>query len=146
MFIARRIVISASEDIGNADPMAMVIAGSALQAVHSVGLPEARIILAQAVTYLACAPKSNAAYLAINAALRDIDLEDIGHVPNHLKNTKDSGYLYPHDFPEHYTAQQYLPDTLVDKIYYEPTELGYEATMKKQLAQGKRRSRKEVQK
>ncbi|WP_040195212.1 replication-associated recombination protein A [Clostridium culturomicium] len=141
-FIARRIVISASEDIGNADPYAILIANAALNIVKSIGMPEARITLAQAVTYLATAPKSNAAYNAINAALMDIEKEDIGAVPMHLRDSHYGGakelnhgveYKYPHNYDHHYVKQQYLPKELNRKKYYEPTGLGYEKRIKDRM-------------
>ena len=141
-FIARRIVISASEDIGNADPYALLVANAALNVVKSIGMPEARITLAQVVTYLASAPKSNAAYKAINSALEDIEKEDIGSIPMHLRDSHYSGakslshglnYVYPHDFPYHYVKQQYLPNKLRDRKYYKPTSLGYEKKIKDRL-------------
>lgn len=125
-FIARRIVICAAEDVGNADPRALMLANAAAQAAQYVGLPEARIILAQAVTYIAAAPKSNAAYLAIDKALADTR----GDIPKHLRNVKGSGYKYPHDFDGHFVKQQYMTEP---KHYYEPTEQGYEATIKRRL-------------
>ena len=137
-FIARRIVICAAEDVGNADPQALILANAAAQAAQFVGLPEARIILAQAVTYIAGAPKSNAAYLAIDAALADVKKID-AEIPKHLRDThykganffgNGEGYKYPHDFPEHFVKQQYLP---FQKNYYQPTEIGYEAEIKKAL-------------
>ncbi len=137
-FIARRIVICAAEDVGNADPRALILANAAAQAAQFVGLPEARIILAQAVTYIAGAPKSNAAYLAIDAALADVKKID-AEIPKHLRDThykgakffgNGEGYKYPHDFPEHFVKQQYLP---FQKNYYQPTEIGYEAEIKKAL-------------
>ena len=142
-FIARRIVICASEDVGNADPMALILANAAAQAVQFVGLPEARIILAQAVTYIAGAPKSNAAYLAIDAALNDVkNNPNADEVPAHLRDThykgakffgNGEGYKYPHDFDGHFVQQQYLPDSFKDKKYYFPTENGKEAEIKKRL-------------
>jgi len=142
-FIARRMVICASEDIGNADPQALILANSAAQAVQFIGMPEAQIILAQAVQYLATAPKSNAS-LAIFSAMEDVKNIQIKSLPNHLKdahykNAKDLGhgvgYVYPHDYEGHYYDQQYLPDELVDRVYYEPSDEGYEkhikSTMKK---------------
>lgn len=142
-FIARRIVICAAEDVGNADPMALILANSAAQAVQFVGLPEARIILAQAVTYIAGAPKSNAAYLAIDAALADVkNNPNADEVPQHLKDThykgakffgNGAGYKYPHDFDGHFVNQQYLPDSRRGKQYYFPTENGKEAEIKKLL-------------
>lgn len=141
-FIARRIVISASEDIGNADPYALLVANAALNVVKSIGMPEARITLAQAVTYLASAPKSNAAYSAINDALNDIEKENIGAVPMHLRDSHYGGattlshgidYKYPHNYEHHYVKQQYLPKELSNKIYYIPTGLGYEKRIKDRM-------------
>ncbi|HEY8891575.1 MAG TPA: replication-associated recombination protein A [Clostridium sp.] len=141
-FIARRIVIAASEDVGNADPIAMIVANNAAQAVQFVGMPEARIILAQAAIYIASAPKSNASYMAINKALKDIEEKNIGSIPTYLKdqNYKGAkklgvgvGYLYPHAYEGNYVAQQYLPDELVDTIYYEVSENGYEKKIKERL-------------
>ena len=127
MFLARRIVICASEDVGMANPNALVIANNAMQAVHFVGMPEARIILAQAVIYVATSKKSNASYLAINKALEDVKNKETGEVPMHLRNAEISGmeklgygegYLYPHDFPGHEVEQQYLPDEMIGTKYY----------------------------
>ena len=141
-FIARRIMICASEDVGNADPQALVVAVAACQSVERIGLPEARIPLAQAAIYVACAPKSNAAYGAVNAAL-DIVGKVRTSVPGHLKNIHANGageapqavgYKYAHDYPNHYVKQQYLPDEIVGTHFYEPTEIGYEATIKEYLA------------
>lgn len=141
-FIARRVVICASEDVGNADPHALQVAVAAMEAVNFVGMPEGRIPLAQAVTYVACAPKSNAAYLGINKALSDVRNIRIRSVPPHLRNASHSdatdlglgvGYLYAHDFPGHYVKQQYLPDELVGTVYYEPTENGVEQRIRERL-------------
>lgn len=140
-FITRRIMISASEDVGNADPMALNVAVSAAQAVERIGMPEAQIILAQAVTYLASAPKSNAAYMAILAANSSVKNKRTT-VPAHLQDAhyKGSanlghgvGYLYAHDYPNHYVKQQYLPDEVMDEHFYVPTENGYEKKMKNWL-------------
>lgn len=142
MFIARRMVILASEDIGNANPNALVLATSTMQAVHMVGLPEARIILSQAATYLASSPKSNAGYLAINQAQQDVKNERLEGVPLHLRNAPTDlakkldygkGYQYPHNFAGGFVEQQYLPDNLINKIYYQPKEIGKEAAIKKHL-------------
>ena len=131
MFLARRIVICASEDVGMANPNALVLANSAMQAVHMVGMPEARIILSQAAIYVATSKKSNASYLAINKALEDVKNKDTGKVPMHIRNAPveqmknlgyHEGYLYPHDFPGHYVEQQYLPDEMVGTKYYVPDE------------------------
>ena len=140
-FIARRIMICASEDVGMADPQALVVATSAAQAVERVGMPEGRIILAEAATYVATAPKSNASYLAIDAALETVKNTMTGEVPRHLQNVhadskgmeRDQGYLYAHDFPNHYVRQQYLPDNLVGTVFYEPGELGYERRVREYL-------------
>lgn len=141
-FIARRLVISASEDIGNADPYALLIANAALNAVKFIGMPEARIPLAQATIYLAGAPKSNASYNAINLALEDIEKEDVGRVPLHLRGNNYSGsnilnegsrYKYPHDYENHYVRQQYMPKELLKKKYYTPTSMGYEKRIKDRL-------------
>ena len=127
MFLARRIVICASEDVGMANPNALVIANNAMQAVHMIGMPEARIILAQAAVYVATSKKSNATYLGINKALEDIKSKNTGEVPMHIRNAPiekmqelgyNKGYLYPHDFPGHYVEQQYLPDEMVGTKYY----------------------------
>lgn len=135
VFIARRIVIAASEDVGNADPNAITVAMSAAEAVKFVGMPEARIILAQAVTYIACAPKSNSSYLGINKALKDVKEKNIGQVPVHLKNKSYKGneYIYPHDYPKHYVDQQYLPDELLGVHYYNLSNNGYEKVLKENL-------------
>ena len=135
-FIARRIMILASEDIGNADPMAMVVASSAAAAVERVGMPEAQIILSQAVTYMACAPKSNAAYNAISEAMRVVKETKTPPVPAHLQDAHYGaaeklghgvGYKYAHDYPNHYVKQQYLPDGITDQVFYKPSDIGYEA-------------------
>jgi len=135
-FIARRITICASEDVGNADPQALVVATNAMLAVERIGMPEGRIILSQAAIYVATAPKSNASYNAINKALGDVAHREIGSVPNHLRDSHYSGakalehgqgYKYAHDYPNHYVKQQYLPDELVGTVYYEVTKEGYEA-------------------
>ena len=127
MFLARRIVICASEDVGLANPQALVVANSAMQAVHMVGMPEARIILSEAAVYVALSKKSNASYLAINKALEDVKNKETGEVPMHLRNAPiedmknlgySNGYLYPHDFPGHYVEQQYLPDEMIGTKYF----------------------------
>lgn len=134
-FIARRIMICASEDVGNADPNALAIAVSAAEAVERLGMPEARIVLSQAVTYIATAPKSNAAYLAINMALDTVKNEKTFSIPSHLRDAHykgaaklghGAGYLYAHDYPNHYVKQQYLPDELQNTQFYVPTDNGYE--------------------
>ena len=137
-FIARRIMICASEDVSNADPMALVVATSAAQAVERIGLPEARIILAQAVTYVASAPKSNSAITAIDEAMESVRNEKISGIPTHLQDAHYKsasklghgvGYQYAHAFPNHYVEQQYLPDELVGRAFYHPTKNGYEKTI-----------------
>jgi len=137
-FISRRLVILASEDIGNADPRGLTVAVSALQAAEFVGMPEARIILAQATTYLATAPKSNAAYRAVEAALADVREGRTLPVPLHLRGTGyrgaetlgHTGYRYAHDAPGHFVDQEYVPTS---KVYYEPTDAGYEETIRKRM-------------
>lgn len=137
-FVARRIMILASEDIGLADPQALQVATAAAQSVALVGMPEARIILSQAVIYCALAPKSNAAYNAINRAIADVRAGASGQVPVHLRDGHYAGakqfghgvgYVYAHDEPGHVAAQQYLPDTLRGTVYYEPTQHGFERTL-----------------
>ena len=131
MFLARRIVICASEDVGLANPNALVVANSAMQAVHMVGMPEARIILAEAAVYVANSKKSNATYLGIDKALEDVSSKDTGTIPMHIRNAPAEGmknlgysigYKYPHDFPGHYVEQQYLPDKMLGTKYYVPDE------------------------
>lgn len=127
VFIARRIVIAAAEDVGLANPNALVVATSAMQAVTMVGMPEARIILSEAATYVATSPKSNATYLGINKALEDVENKDTGTIPMHIRNAPAEGmakegyhvgYKYPHDYPGHYVEQQYLPDKMLGTKYY----------------------------
>ena len=134
-FIARRIVICASEDVGNADPNALVVAVAAAQAVERIGMPESQIILSQAASYVACAPKSNAAYVAISDAMTSVKNEPTGGIPPYLKDAHFSGakelgrgltYKYPHDFDNHYVDQQYLPDELRGRRFYVPSDNGYE--------------------
>ena len=144
LFIARRIVICAAEDVGNADPTALVVAVSAMQALEKIGLPEGRIPLAQAVVYIAAAPKSNASCAAIDKAIQDIRTEPVQEVPEHLKDSHyagatrlgaGSGYLYPHNFEKHYVRQNYMH---THKSFYTPSSQGYERIMKSRLR--KRRS------
>lgn len=133
-FIARRIMICASEDVGNADPNAICVATACAQAVERVGMPEAQIILAHAAIYVACAPKSNSIVNAIFAANEAVKHENTGQVPVHLRDAHyggakklgHTGYKYAHDYPNHYVEQQYLPDELVGRIFYEPSDNGYE--------------------
>lgn len=141
-FIARRLYISASEDIGNGDPMALLVAEAAFRAVEVLGMPEARIPLAHAVTHLACAPKSNAAYLALERATEDARHATDTGVPNHLRDASYPGakelghgddYIYPHAYPGHYVKQQYLPDALAHRRYYFPGDLGYEKRLRQWL-------------
>jgi len=134
-FIARRLIILASEDIGNADPGALTMATSAFTAINYIGMPEGRIILSQAATYLACAPKSNASYKAIAAAQQDVKEHPVEQAPLHLRNAPTAlmksegygdGYIYPHDHEGSFVEQQYLPDNLRDRKYYRPTRNGAE--------------------
>jgi len=150
-FIARRLVICAAEDVGNAAPNALVLATAALQASEFVGMPECQIILAQAVTYIAAAPKSNASYLGIAAAMKDVKEGRTLPVPKHLRDASyrgakrlghGEGYQYAHDGDDHWVDQDYLP---VDRIYYEPTDQGYEARIKQRLDELRaRRARKQT--
>jgi putative ATPase len=142
LFIARRLIISAAEDIGNADPRALQVAVAAAEAVRLIGLPEGRIVLAQAVTYLAGVPKSNAAYLGIESAQAAVEEEYNQRVPTHLRGSNyrgaarlghGRGYRYPHDYPGHYVRQDYLPPGLKGKIFYQPTEQGFERQIKARL-------------
>jgi putative ATPase len=137
-FIARRIMICASEDVGNADPNAIVVATSCAQAVERVGMPEAQIILAHAASYVACAPKSNSVVNAISMAMDCVKREHTGQVPIYLRDAHypgakelgHVGYKYAHDYPNHYVDQQYLPDELVGRVFYEPSDNGYEKNIK----------------
>jgi len=138
-FIARRVCILAAEDVGNADPLALVLANAALQISEFVGMPEARIPLAQAVIYVTCAPKSNASYLAVERATQDIKENKVQEVPDYLKDASYSGaeklghglgYKYAHDYPKHFVKQQY---TRKKVCYYEPTDIGYEVKIKERL-------------
>lgn len=140
LFIARRIIICASEDVGNADPQALRIAVSALRALEAIGMPEGRIPLAQAAVYIAAAPKSNAVYTAIEAALKEIETGRVLQVPQHLKDSqykgasglgRGKGYKYPHNFPGHFVEQEYLPE---EKIFYKPSGEGFEARIKERLS------------
>ncbi len=131
MFLARRIAICASEDVGMANSNALVVANAAMQAIHQIGMPEARILLAHAATYVARSPKSNAAYLGLDKALHDVENMDTGLIPMHIRNAPAEGmskegygvgYKYPHDYPNHEVEQQYLPDKMVGTKYYIPDE------------------------
>lgn len=141
-FIARRIMICAAEDVSNADPNALVVATAAAQAVERLGMPEARIVLAQAAAYVACAPKSNSSLIAIDAAMESVKNEKINSIPPYLMDAHYKsaaklghgiGYKYAHNYKNHYVKQQYLPDELKDRIFYEPTDMGYEKTIKEHL-------------
>ncbi|MDE2509946.1 MAG: replication-associated recombination protein A, partial [Elusimicrobia bacterium] len=137
-FIARRVLICAAEDVGNADFRALLVAQAAFHAVEVLGMPEARIPLAQAVTFIACAPKSNAAYLAIDAAMREVQEGKRREVPLPLRDASmdaktrghGQGYKYAHDFPGHWVAQMYMPDP---KRFYEPTDQGDEKRIAERL-------------
>ena len=138
-FIARRILIHAAEDVGMADPQALVVAAGAAQAVERVGMPEAQIILAQAVIYVATAPKSNSVVTAIGEAMEAVKSEKIMPVPVHLQDKHykgaeklghGAGYQYPHDFPNHYVKQQYLPDNLAERVFYHMSDQGYEKNIR----------------
>jgi putative ATPase len=144
LFIARRIVICASEDVGLANPMALVVANSAFEAVKNIGMPEARIILAHAALYVCLSPKSNSAYLGIERAIKEVEEGPHREVPPHLRNFKISDkniskYKNPHDFPSHYIEQEYMPNP---KKFYVPTEQGNEAKIKKFLEEIKRNEKK----
>ena len=141
-FIARRIMICAAEDVGNADPQALVVAVAASQAIERIGMPEAQIILSHAATYVACAPKSNAAYMAISEAMNYVQNHKTPPVPSHLQDTHyksagklghGDGYKYAHDYKNHYVKQQYLPDTMENEHFYRPSENGYERTIVQHL-------------
>ena len=141
-FIARRIMICAAEDVGNADPQALVVAVNASQAVERLGMPEGRIVLAQAAVYVACAPKSNSAICAIDKAMEYVRTHETAPVPSHLRDAHYKGaaklghglgYQYAHDFENHYVNQQYLPDTVVGEQFFYAGDLGYEKQMKEHL-------------
>jgi len=147
LFIARRIIIAASEDVGNADPGALSVAVAAMQALEHLGMPEGRIPLAQAVVYVASAPKSNASYMAVEAAIKDVEEGVVLPVPVHLKDAsyksagrlgRGKGYKYPHSYPGHWVEQEYLPEK---KEYFKPADEGYESVIKKML--DKRRDSKQ---
>ncbi len=141
-FIARRIMICASEDVSNADPQAIVVATAAAQAVERIGMPESQIILAQAAAYVACAPKSNSSVKAIGKAMSVVKDTRPGNIPPYLRDAHYSGakelgrgltYKYPHDYPDNYVEQQYLPNELVGQVFYEPSDNGYEKTIKRMM-------------
>ncbi len=151
-FIARRIMICASEDVGNADPMALTVAVSAAQAVERVGMPEAQIILSQAVTYVATAPKSNTAVCAINDAMDMVKSRKSSPVPSWLQDAhyhgaeklgRGTGYKYAHDYPNHYVRQQYLPDDLADSVFYRPSDQGYERKIREHMDEIRRNADEE---
>ncbi len=151
-FIARRIMICAAEDVGNADPMALTVAVSASQAVERVGMPEAQIILSQAAIYVACAPKSNAACNAIFSATAEVERSGNLPVPTHLQDAHykgaaklghGTGYKYAHDYPNHYVEQQYLPYELKGKTFYEPSWNGYEVKIREHMKRIKDEAKKE---
>lgn len=148
MFLARRIMICASEDVGMANPQALLVATAAAQAVHMIGMPEARILLSHAAVYVATSPKSNAAYMAIGKASHLIETQETGEVPMHLRNAPidgmadlgyGQGYKYAHDYEGNYVDQNYLPEEVLGSIFYEPTVNGYELRIKEWL--DKKRSR-----
>ena len=138
-FIARRLMIFASEDVGNANPQAMVMASACFNSINAVGMPEARIILAQMVTYLASSEKSNASYLGINKALEDVKNENNINIPKNIRdkhnpqNETDEKYLYPHNYEGSYVDQKYMPGNFLGKKYYEPKDIGYEKNIKTYL-------------
>ena len=147
VFIARRIIICAAEDVGLADPQALVVANAAAQAAHMVGLPEARIILSEAALYVALAPKSNSAYVGIDVAIHAVRHKEQGEVPKHLRDAHYGGakqlghgvgYRYAQDYPNGYVEQQYLPDTLIDEQFYTPLERGCERELVKDWKDRKR--------
>lgn len=152
-FIARRMIILASEDIGNADPYALTLATNVFTAVNYIGMPEARIVLAQGATYLASCPKSNASYMSVENASADVNDLPAYNVPMHLRNAPTKlmkelgyhdGYKYAHSFEKHFVDMQYLPDELKDKIYYFPTDIGAEAKIKKRLDDMWKNKRKDL--
>jgi len=150
-FVARRICICAAEDVGNADPQALVLANAAMQVAEFVGLPEARIPLAQAAVYVACSPKSNAAYMGINKAMEDVENQRIQEVPKHLKDASYRGakklgrgedYKYAHNYSDHFVVQEYMPENI---SYYHPADIGYEAKIRQRMENLKRRKKNEDQ-
>ncbi|HXH14228.1 MAG TPA: replication-associated recombination protein A, partial [Alphaproteobacteria bacterium] len=147
IYIARRLIRFASEDVGNADPQALIVAVSAMQAVHCIGMPEGNLALAQAAVYLATAPKSNALYTAYSKIQEDIQRTQALPVPLHIRNAPTSlmkalgygqGYRYPHDYPGRYVEETYLPENLRGRIYYEPVDEGYEQVIRQRLAAWRR--------
>lgn len=153
-FIARRIMICAAEDVGNADPQALVVATNASMAVERIGMPEAKIILSQAASYVACAPKSNAACNAVFAAMEEVRKSGNLPIPSHLQDAhykgaaklgRGTGYLYAHEFPNHYVEQQYLPYELTGKEFYKPTGNGYEAKIREHMCRIKKEAQQGFQ-
>lgn len=147
LYIARRIVICASEDVGNADPRALVVAQAAFEAIQGLGLPEGQIPMAQAAIFVACSPKSNAAYQALQEAMKEVETKPIQPVPKALRDTHYKGaerlghgvgYMYPHDFPNHYVTQKYLSD---DRVFYRPTDQGEEKRIRERLEAWKKPSK-----
>ena len=150
LFIARRLVIFAAEDVGNAAPQGLQTAVAAFQALERIGMPEGRIILSQAATFLAACPKSNASYRAVDLALESVRGKRVA-IPNHLRNAPTAthrkegtgvGYKYPHDAPGHYVDQEYMPEGFEDRQFYFPTEMGQEVRLKERLMGLKRHRRK----
>lgn len=148
-FISRRIMICAAEDVSNADPNALVVATAAAQAVERIGMPEAKIILAQAVAYVACAPKSNSAIMAIEEALKVVANEQTATIPSYLRDAHYKGaaklghgigYKYAHDYENHYVEQQYLPDELKDRVFYQPVNHGYEKEIREYFKKIKKKA------
>ena len=142
VFMARRIILCAAEDVGMANPQALVVAASAGSAVHMIGMPEARIILSEAAVYVATSPKSNASYLALEKALHDVKNKETGEIPYHIRNAPISGmsefgfgegYKYAHDYEDNYVEQQFLPDKMKDTVYYSPYNNGYEIQVKEYM-------------
>lgn len=145
-FIARRIIVAAAEDVGNADPQALVVATNAMLALERIGMPEGRIVLSQAASYVALAPKSNAAYMAIDKALADVKTVQVDSLPSHLRDAhykgaaklgRGAGYKYPHSYPNHYVDQAYLPDELSGTRYYHFSGQGYEKDLQENLEKRK---------
>jgi len=152
LYIARRMIRFASEDVGNADPQALQVSVSAMQAFHFIGQPEGNLALAQAALYLATAPKSNSLYTAFQGVQKDVrELENMP-VPLHIRNAPTSlmedlgygkDYKYPHDYPDHFIEEEYLPENLKGKTYYHPTEQGFEKEIKKRLEVWRKRKKNE---
>jgi putative ATPase len=152
LYVARRLVRFASEDVGMADPQALVVAMAAQQAVHFIGMPEGNLALAQAVVYLATAPKSNSLYSAYSSVQKDVEGTRNDPVPLHLRNPVTrlmkgmgygKGYKYAHDFPGHFVKQQNLPDALKGKRYYSPSDQGFEKEVKRRLKEWRGRKEEE---